>query len=197
MSNYYYCSFNVCAKNAEDLQNFIDSVRNDDTDLSFERLVPCSEELNKTFSVNMSSLDISKIEEEIRAENTKQKMDLTEEEISFRIKLNNELIEKYKSNMDKYGYKDWRDFRIKEWGTDCEIQAKVSRISEIEVCYSFASWNPPIHWLKKVEKMFTHCKFSMTYKEIDYVSNESTHICKDEFCDFCNKYPKDWLEYMS
>lgn len=59
-----------------------------------------------------------------------------------------ELEEKEKINLEKYGFKNWYDFRISNWGTKWEVEiesenVKINEPDEIEISFESA-WSPPI-----------------------------------------------------
>jgi hypothetical protein len=58
-------------------------------------------------------------------------------------------------NLKKYGYKDWYDFAVGEWGTKwdvagCDLQVFDSGPNHIGISFDTA-WNPPIEFFRKME----------------------------------------------
>lgn len=68
--------------------------------------------------------------------------------------------------MAKYGYNDWYDWSIGEWGTKWDVEAELIYGDEGYLHYTFDSpWSPPIKWLKKVSAMYPDLNFSLKYDE--------------------------------
>jgi hypothetical protein len=57
-----------------------------------------------------------------------------------------ELEEKEKANREKYGYANWYDYCVNEWGTKWDISlSSYERLSDTEITLSFdTAWAPPI-----------------------------------------------------
>ena len=66
-----------------------------------------------------------------------------------------ELEEKEKANREKYGYANWYDFCVNEWGTKWDISlVSYERLSETEITLSFdTAWAPPIVAYEKLVEM--------------------------------------------
>ena len=60
-----------------------------------------------------------------------------------------------KANIAKYGYKDWYDWNIANWGIKWDIDLEnVNRVDEYTVTAAFESaWSPPIEAYKKLEEL--------------------------------------------
>lgn len=58
----------------------------------------------------------------------------------------------HKSNIDKYGYKDWYDWSIANWGIKWDVRNHLDKpIDENDVCLCFDSpWSPPIRGYEKL-----------------------------------------------
>lgn len=88
-------------------------------------------------------------------------------------------IKKQSQLIKKYGYDNWYDWCINNWGTrsdvvNCTISAgylsKVNRIingeSEGNITYRFdTAWNPPIEALTFISKKFPKLTFMLNYKD--------------------------------
>lgn len=111
--------------------------------MSFEKLLPTPKELQN------ESAPLHKRENE------------TEEEFNVRMK---RLVE-------KYGYADWYEWRVNNWGTKwdpnsvaCTSMVKYKKYYSIE--YHFLSaWSPPERWLKVIAGMFQKLDFCLNYFE--------------------------------
>ena len=66
-----------------------------------------------------------------------------------------ELEEKEKANREKYGYANWYDFCVNEWGTKWDISlSSYERLSDTEITLSFdTAWAPPIVAYEKLVEM--------------------------------------------
>lgn len=147
MPNHCLNSLSIRARTTEDLQLFLDQVKNDKTGerFSFDSLVPCPEELN----VRNCSYCL------VKAPSAEDSSDL-KEAWAYQ--------EKCK---EKYGYASWYDWRVANWGTkwDCyDLEVEELFVTEIRFNFSTA-WSPPCEWLKKIAPMFPNLKFNLYYKE--------------------------------
>lgn len=72
-----------------------------------------------------------------------------------------------KANIEKYGYGDWYEFHIGEWGTKWDLGSDTRMtIQKDSILYSFASaWSPPISIVSKLAKRFPMLSFELTYCE--------------------------------
>lgn len=59
-----------------------------------------------------------------------------------------------KLNEEKYGYSNWYDYCINEWGTKWDVDAEVLMATDNSIDLSFDSaWSPPIGWYEKVTEL--------------------------------------------
>ena len=58
-----------------------------------------------------------------------------------------EAAEQYKSNIDRYGFRDWYDWRIANWGTKWDVEANNIQVVDDNPGYLslsfFTAWSPP------------------------------------------------------
>jgi len=58
-----------------------------------------------------------------------------------------EAAEQYKSNIDRYGFRDWYDWRIANWGTKWDVEANDIQVVDDNPGYLslafFTAWSPP------------------------------------------------------
>lgn len=198
MPNWCECVITVRGKTPEDLRSFVEAVKGENTDLSLQKLVPCPQELQNTTSSFVSSLDPVDNERIIRENAKQQNWGLSEEKLKEIIEEKNKIIAKFKSNTEKYGYKDWYDFNIEKWGTKWDVEANINEVSDTEVMYTFESaWSPPTAWLEQVGPMFPKCKFLMEYREPGVGFEGTIYVYGDIFKDDCierGSPPIEWLE---
>jgi len=68
-----------------------------------------------------------------------------------------ELVAKQKANLSEYGYKDWYDWSVANWGTKWDISDEEPTVSEdgLTLTVGFQSaWSPPIEFYKVLEEKF-------------------------------------------
>jgi hypothetical protein len=68
---------------------------------------------------------------------------------------------------DEYGYNNWYEWRVYNWGTKWDASESVIMTNNNEEFYvGFdTAWAPPTNWLKKVSIRFPNLNFSLTYME--------------------------------
>jgi len=77
----------------------------------------------------------------------------------------------YKSRLkkyeDEYGYTNWYEWRIHNWGTKWDASESVIITNEVDELYvGFdTAWVPPINWLKKVAIKYPNLNFRLDYLE--------------------------------
>jgi hypothetical protein len=80
-----------------------------------------------------------------------------------------ELAAKQKSNIEKYGHKDWYDWNCANWGTkwsDGETDGGDIYNDGTTVSYSFQSpWGPPEEAFRQISAMFPELTFVLSYEE--------------------------------
>lgn len=78
-----------------------------------------------------------------------------------------EMDKKYEENKKKYGYKDWYDWDIANWGTKWDVSgAEILDDEDTYVDYRFdTAWSPPQEWLREVAKQNPHLAFKLVYRE--------------------------------
>ena len=68
-----------------------------------------------------------------------------------------ELEAQQAANFAKYGYTDWYDYSVSEWGTKWDVGGKDDQITELsdeQVIFSFGSaWSPPIAAYYKLQEL--------------------------------------------
>ena len=69
-------------------------------------------------------------------------------------------------NIEKYGYKDWYNWSLHNWGTKWDACEGSTHISDYEVEASFdTAWAPPTPWLEKVSMKYKKLRFELEYTE--------------------------------
>ena len=54
-------------------------------------------------------------------------------------------------NREKYGYENWYDYCVNEWGTKWDVDAEVLMATDTAIDLQFESaWSPPIGWYEKM-----------------------------------------------
>jgi hypothetical protein len=72
-----------------------------------------------------------------------------------------------KERQENYGFNNWYDWRIHNWGTKWDAtDSFISSDSVEDFTVSFATaWSPPTLWLKKVSLKFPNLNFILDYME--------------------------------
>jgi len=72
--------------------------------------------------------------------------------------------EQQKKNIEKYGFKDWYDWRLENWGIKWDIKAILEEKTKNTLRYYFSSpWEPPLEGLRKISELFHNLKFEIEY----------------------------------
>ena len=74
-----------------------------------------------------------------------------------------------KINKEKYGYEDWYEWSINEWGTKWDAcSSNVDDQDDNEISISFeTAWSPPLEWMQKASAKYPLLTFE------NYVEEES------------------------
>jgi len=65
-----------------------------------------------------------------------------------------------------FGSEDWYHWRIKHWGTKCDVYADVTEQADEKIVYQFDSaWSPPREFFETVSRMFPNLTFHIEYEE--------------------------------
>ena len=128
----------------EAISRFVAGVKKDDSQelMLIESYLPCPEELTVTMSGGFAD------------KNSPEAL---------------ELAAKQKSNIEKYGHKDWYDWCCANWGTkwaDSETDGGDIYNDGTTVSYSFQSpWSPPEEAFRQISAMFPELTFVLSYEE--------------------------------
>jgi hypothetical protein len=80
-----------------------------------------------------------------------------------------ELAAKQKSNIEKYGHKDWYDWNIANWGTkwsDSDTDGGDIYNDGTTVSYTFQSpWGPPEEAFRRISAIFPELTFVLSFSE--------------------------------
>lgn len=121
----------------KEFKSLVAKKENDGDVMYFQGIIPCPEELEKSFSGWSGQKD------------EQEKIEKKQEEL-----------------LKKYGFKDWYDWRIHNWGTKWNGQLYDCTLDDDQLILSFSSaWSPPIEWLEKVAPKFPKLKFELTFME--------------------------------
>lgn len=80
-------------------------------------------------------------------------------------------LQREEDNIKKYGFKNWYDFQVANWGTKwnaCEVEEmhELDDTGYGTAVYSFATaWSPPDGVVKAMSKMFPNLDFCMECRE--------------------------------
>lgn len=68
---------------------------------------------------------------------------------------------------DKYGYTDWYEFQVSNWGTKwnaCDVTLEIESPTELSLSFNTA-WSPPIPVIEKISEMFSFADITLNYYE--------------------------------
>jgi len=119
----------------EKLKEFVEKAKDHErkTDLSFQKLYPCPEEL---LQINPISFD----------KPHEKEAELTE----------------------KYGFRDWYFWRVGNWGTKWDVEAKLVNFYDSLITYEFdTAWAPPISLIINIVKAFPDLVFILKYDSVE------------------------------
>ena len=91
------------------------------------------------------------------------------------------LGETARDNLEKYGFTDWYEWSIHNWGTKwdaCEPDADLSATEYIGIVFDTA-WSTPEPVFTKLAKMFPKAEIEIDYADEDFGSNCGTIIYGD------------------
>lgn len=185
MPNWCECSLKVLGRTPEALSDFLRKNKSEESDLDFQKSIPCPQELLDTTASHVFSMNEETDEQEMRRLCVANNWNWTEQQLQERIDAEKIIIRKFKSNIEKYGYKDWYDWKIANWGTKWEVEAKVEDGDEDNevVFYFLSAWSPPLEWLRRVALLFPDVKFSLSYREEGNNFEGMTYAFRNDFED--------------
>ena len=153
-------------------------------EFDFNKVIPMPEELNIPSSSSgewgMRYLLLNAKHSFLWTEDDRsfmERMKKVKEENPDRFHEDIELGKKYLSNISKYGYKDWYNFRCDKWGTkwnSSEAEWIADNCVEFETAWNFCS---PI--VKKLSEMFPDVAIEFSYSDEDAGSNTATGTIKN------------------
>lgn len=90
-----------------------------------------------------------------------------------------ELGKKYVENIKKYGYPQWYDWRVENWGTKWNVEDDVDVVydenkNEYDISFSTA-WSVPSGIVEKYSELCSDDEFYWEYEDEDY---DGTHIIR-------------------
>lgn len=90
----------------------------------------------------------------------------TQDEYDKRVKENSDLLAKYKANREKYGYDNWYEWNIANWGTKWSPLLECWDNSHGRThAYCESAWSPPSLLLAHISKRFPSLMIINTYDE--------------------------------
>ncbi|WP_232516789.1 DUF1281 family ferredoxin-like fold protein [Ursidibacter maritimus] len=78
------------------------------------------------------------------------------------------LGEQYLSNIKQYGYKDWYDWSLRNWGCKCNVNPDNCEVIFEEdsiFCLFDTPWKPPHAWFKSLCVALPHIEFTLSFFE--------------------------------
>ncbi len=157
----------------EEISKFLELVTEK---FDFDKIIPMPKELENTTSGSNGSIEYQALygtEKElaiilnyswVEAKNR-------EELIEFLKNKDKDYIiegEKYKNNIDKYGYTTWYEWSIENWGTKWSLSDENYIVDQNDEYISFefdTAWSPPEGIYTKLVELFPELNISWFYKE--------------------------------
>ena len=144
---------------------FIARITNEDTsEHKYEilpNLFPCPEPLRKARAGHFTA------EPNSNWANLLEKGDITQEWHDELVERNRKGYEEAQANIAQYGYSDWYEWCVKNWGTkwgDTETDLMVHDDDQTMLSFQSA-WSPPVEGLQKISEKFPTLTFVLTYSE--------------------------------
>lgn len=155
--NYLTVSYDQTLDGKLQLNNFIKKVKGKETDFTIESIFPTPPELQGLAVPPEIVSDINEIL--IKGYDPRFGRPITLNE-------SNDLI-------TKYGFNNWYDWRIENWGIKWDIELFEFKPAEGKVEYSFLSpCNPPLRFLFRVSTLYPLLLFHLRYCERELGSGE-------------------------
>lgn len=88
-------------------------------------------------------------------------------DIAFAYNDAEKLAQQYQHNIDNYGYKDWYDWSIANWGSKWNATSTIifDESEEHLSLYFDSAWSPPESWFKALCAAFPDVDFTLSYYE--------------------------------
>jgi hypothetical protein len=155
-----HCSNNLTVTgNKTKLKEFYETSKTKDEVLSFNKTIPIPDEIKDMASPVsiVSKKEYIKAKIKRRIEEKKGKKPLGG--LPMTKKRHKELI-------NKYGFDNWYDWSLANWGTKWDAYETYCEKSIKELFYTFdTAWSPPVNWLEKVSKKYPKLRFTLEYRE--------------------------------
>ena len=157
----------------EDISKFLELVTEN---FDFNKIIPMPEELKNTTSGSLGDMGYAALygtKEEIEKCLNYHWVDAKnrEELIEFLKNKDEKYMidgEKYKSSIDKYGYKTWYRWAIDNWGTKWHLEDESHIVDRNDEYVSFVfdtAWGPPEGIHSKLVELFPNLEITWFYKE--------------------------------
>ena len=75
------------------------------------------------------------------------------------------IADKYKHNLDTYGFRSWYDWNVANWGTKWDMDGSGGRAGEILEYHFQTAWSPPVEGFRKISENFPLLHFVLEYFE--------------------------------
>lgn len=144
-------------------------------DFSFQSIIPMPEELNIK-----SGSDLHWGLEYVKSgykELPSYMNGMTEEEMNECIELGKKAL----SNIEKYGHKDWYDWRVCNWGTKWDCYDLSVDVTETSILLEFSTaWNTPKPIFEKLAELYPTLEIEVLYADEDLGNNCGSYSFYDE-----------------
>lgn len=167
MPNWSFNNFQISGR-SEEMEKFYQTALKKSTEgeliFSFSNVIPQPQKIKNTISPSSSAkgvkwLNTSKLEhrEGQISEILGQQVDL--------IPCENNTEEKCKQLIQEFGYDNWYDWNIENWGTKWNVEVEYFEKSDTQFSCQFeTAWVPPGIFLSKLQKLFPALDIKLTYE---------------------------------
>lgn len=113
-------------------------------------------------------------------------------------------VKKAQENIKKYGYADWYDWRVANWGTKWDVdQAIIISEKDGEVTFGFdTAWAPPIKAFDMIASKNPELRFELEYEEPGMgffgraVFEDGMFVADDDY-EWDERYDDGWWLYQN
>lgn len=100
-----------------------------------------------------------------------------------------------KALREKYGYDNWYDWQVANWGTKWDVEAEVEDNDSLIFITFDSAWAPPCQAIASLAKKFPSLSFTLVYDEPGMCFAGMLTACGDDVNDNCLDASDDKEEY--
>jgi hypothetical protein len=158
----------------EDVEQFLEHARGDEGDFDFNKFIPMPRELFETQAGSLGEIgydafygDCSRVLNYpwVREAGVRTRQEL-QEFLRSKDPAYEEMARRYRDNIERFGFPNWYDWAISNWGTKWNARKPI--VSEVGggVLMRFSTaWSPPRPVVLKASEVFPRLTFRLKYFE--------------------------------